>query len=99
MVELINATFASQYKRGITIESPPFSRKDGELVLLAKEQTNDTEEVSTEERREFSKFGFLFESNIHLDEKVFRFIVAKHGEDSAIDLDDIRDALSDNSDN
>ena len=35
----------------------------------------------------------------HLDEKVFRFIVAKHGEDSAIDLDDIRDALSDNSDN
>ena len=99
MVELINATFASQYKRGITIESPPFSRKDGELVLLAKEQTNDTEEVSTEERRESSKFGFLFESNIHLDEKVFRFIVAKHGEDSAIDLDDIRDALSDNSDN
>ena len=96
MVELISATFASQYKRGIIIESPPFSRKDGELVILAREQANDEEgEVSVEERREANKFGFLFESGLHVDEKVERFIIAKHGEAAAIDLDDIRDALSD----
>lgn len=102
MVELIKDFFATQQKRGIIIDAPPFTIKNGKTVMLCEEPEGGAyidetgEAVVVETKRVNEEMAFLFESAIPVDEKVHRFIQLKHDDKVEISLDDIRDAISSN---
>ena len=94
-IEILVGLFNSQKGRGIILEAPTFSRRDGELVLLAEEDLEDTAKTSSNE----TKYGFLFNSGASTEDKILEFIKVKNAkamEDKniSITLDDIRDAIS-----
>lgn len=93
LVSLVISAFNTQYKKmGIIIESPPFSIKDGKSVLLLRE----TDEESGEIEKVESEYDFLFDTKLELDEKILSYLNLKTNVDSSdIDIDDIRDAISD----
>ena len=95
MVELITAAFNTQHKKGIVIDAPPFSIKNGELVMLCGEELEEGAEGETQEEQE-SRHSYLFDHSISIYDKVARYIGEKHNNDEAIKITDadIREAIS-----
>ena len=93
LIALISSAFSTQYKRlGIIIDAPPFTIKDGKPILLLR---NTSETENSNEVKIDSEYEFLFDNKLDLDEKILTYLNLKPNIDTTdIELDDIRDAIS-----